>query len=92
VGALAGVFLGLAALEPPAQAAWSEILSALERSVGQITGDFLAMLGAAGALRRVLLEPVFGYVVVLAVLMGTACAALGAALTRVTGLGGASQS
>ena len=92
LGTLAGVVAGLALLEPAAQAAWSEILSSLGDPLGRAAGDLRSTLTAAGALRRALVDPVLGYLVVMGFIMGTACAGLGAALRRVTSLGGASES
>jgi hypothetical protein len=84
-----GVFMvGLTFLEPMAQGFLTEALAIAVQPVVEITGDLWTAFSAADALRRALLEPVFGYLVALGFMMGTACAGLGAALTRMAGLGG----
>jgi hypothetical protein len=92
VAALATVFAGLVALEPLLGTAWNAILSSFDPAMGQIWGDIRASLRAAEVFRRALVVTGLGYVAVLGFMMGTACAMLGAALTRVAGLGGASES
>jgi hypothetical protein len=92
VTALAVVSAGLVVLEPLLGTAWNAILSGLGPVRGQISGDVRATLSAAGVFRRALFVTGLGYVAVLGFMMGAACAMLGAALTRVAGLGGASES
>ena len=77
-----GVVLG-----PTIQAGLSTAYSPVEGSTGALAAivrGVTAIGGVAGPLWRVLLEPIWGYLFVISLIMGTSCAALGAALSRVT--------
>ncbi len=85
------VLLGLAFIEPLFHGALSDVGSIVFQPVMKLTEDVRATLGAVEALRSLLLEPVLGYLVVLGIMMGTACAGVGAALTRMASMGGESR-
>ena len=89
-GMMGVVLAGLTFVEPLFQGALRDVLSVVVQPVMNLTGDLRATFGAVEALRRVLIEPLLGYLVVLGIMMGTTCAGLGAALTRMASLGGES--
>ena len=89
-GMVGVVLIVLTFLEPLFQGALRDILSVVVQPVMNLTGDLRAAFGAVESLRRVLIEPLLGYLVVLGIMMGTTCAGLGAALTRMASLGGES--
>jgi hypothetical protein len=83
VAALAVVLAGLTAS--------SGALPSIENPLSGAGADVRTTLQAAAVLRRALVEPVLGYVIILGLIMSSACAGLGAALARLTGMERGSQ-
>ena len=89
-GVMGVIVVGLAVMEPLFQSALREALAIVVQPVTKVTSNVWTAIGAVEVLRRALIEPFLGYFVVLGIMMGTACAGLGAALARMTRIGGES--